>query len=402
MKCIYKPIILDLMRNAAANGSSIAKLIVRELEEDIEIQSKKQINYFDAYYSMENDNNFIQLTACCKDINNPFFPDKDPNAMWKPEHRSAISLTVFISRFESVREAIHRQKTIPETDIQYLRDILGMKPVHIEEWSGAKAIEYAYNGKNYISFGTDRSLANSCMRYDTQSKYCGIFYGDIMKTKILVAIDEDKKIYGRAIIWPEVYFSRYRKSRTLLDRCYYCDRGVLTLMYQYAQEHNFIRKKLNDFCSKDQFCLYTQKEGWVPFTNKAYTIVNVDQESLNKFKGKIPYLDTMSWLHYDINTHDLTLRNTEYADDTIKLLQCTSTSASGEITGSICPICGTYSSRPNHICCETDSLKYVCGILVSMDNIEVDGVLYPKSFLNEDKTLNKYILNNYFINKIGR
>ena len=41
MQWIYKPIILDLMRNAALNGSSIAKLIVKELEEDREENEKE-------------------------------------------------------------------------------------------------------------------------------------------------------------------------------------------------------------------------------------------------------------------------------------------------------------------------------------------------------------------------
>lgn len=410
MKCIYKPIILDLMRNAALNSSSIAKLIVKELEEDREIKSKKHINYFDAYVNKTDEDSYIQFTACCKDVENPNFPDKDPDAMWKSEHRSAVSLTVFISRFESVREAVHYNKTIPETEIQYLRDILGMKPIHIEIWSGAENIEYAYNEKNYIKFGTDHSLSNSCMRYDRNAKYCGGFYGNIVNSKIMVAIDEDKKIYGRAIIWPEVYFSRYKRSKVLMDRCYYVDRGVLTLMYQYAQEHEFIRKTVNSFSDKDKFSVYSKDNGWVSFTNKARIYFNVDQNTISAFSGEVPYMDTFSYLYIESCTNKILFANTDsLSGDYTYIGRFTSTSGGNDISNiRICPICGTVHRLQDGYICSTcksssvDKFKTFGNILISMDNITIDGMIYPRIFIDENGNLKLSALNMLFIDKLKR
>jgi hypothetical protein len=304
--------------------------------------------------------------------------------MWRKENRTELSVDKFVSMFPSCREA-HRTNVITNLDLQYLGDILSSPKLTIEIKGGYETFFKAYTGDNYCENHTDDSLHNSCMREADKANKCADFYENFAGTKILTVTDEMGAIYARAIIWEGVTIGK--EKVTLMDRVYYANRGILSLIYKYAAEQGFIRKEINSYDSRTQFCRFKDNT-WQNFSDVATLKVPVNQWH----KGGAPYMDTMTYLLYDGN--DLMLSNTNDISSTFYMAKMQSTDTIASLQSyRICPVCGKAHTQSSKICskCSSEVGTYE-GILVAKECIDVNGEQVPVIFLEEDKkTLKKWV-----------
>lgn len=65
--------------------------------------------------------------------------------------------------------------------------------------------------------------------------------------KILVLINADELILGRAILWQKCYNRRRKDSFQVMDRVYTTRNSYQVLFHRWAVDNNVIRKKLNSY-----------------------------------------------------------------------------------------------------------------------------------------------------------
>ena len=112
--------------------------------------------------------------------------------------------------------------------------LLSSKEVYEFQIVSGSDISKYYNGEHYI-YG-DSSLNHSCMRGDECSGYFQLYEDNvkmvILKDKIL------DKIYGRAILWPNVdaLINGKKEICNVMDRIYVCRDYLYDAFYEFAKE----------------------------------------------------------------------------------------------------------------------------------------------------------------------
>lgn len=103
-------------------------------------------------------------------------------------------------------------------------------------WKGPQ-IKDAYRSNNYF-FGEDSSnpLINSCMNDELNLVD---FYGFCPTAKILVLLNDEDEILGRALFWVD------SEDRTIMDRVYYVFDKDYFKFIKYAKENGWYYKKNN-------------------------------------------------------------------------------------------------------------------------------------------------------------
>ena len=138
-----------------------------------------------------------------------------------------------------------------------------------------------YKGTNY-THKSRSTMHSSCMRGDDCQEFFDLY---VMELSMLVVLDEDGYVTGRALIWPnmtiEVGGIEY-VNQTFLDRIY----GSPALVHgakEYALEHGWWRKTEQNYCSHEKV-IDPQGEQW--------TGAKLTYKS-NRVYESYPYMDTM-------------------------------------------------------------------------------------------------------------
>lgn len=367
MKCIYTEELKKLIEVVAHNGSHIAKLILKDMEEAPEMTSEQNLNYLDVKYITENNRKEVRFTGCNKDIHNPKFPDKSPDAMWKEQNRIEFTkLDFFFSRFNSVRDLFwncQKDDTLNKMrmETQFFAELLPFPKLYIKELDTEEGIVFGYDGSNYCKHNNQSTLHNSCMRDDVSSPICGNFYKHVCNCKLLVVVDDLNNIYGRALIWPNVHFDYLSQKATLLDRCYTASEVINKMMRNYAAEKGYITKEINSYDSKTQFKFWNNDK-WETF--KCIATVQISQS--DEYSNGVPYLDTFSFLNYKDNK--LYLSNKQYSW-TLGRLDITSHYVT--LSQIICPICGEPTDLKQKICDECFKKYFISPKSKFLDDIYI-------------------------------
>ncbi|MHA1757192.1 MAG: hypothetical protein ACTSVV_10515 [Promethearchaeota archaeon] len=101
-----------------------------------------------------------------------------------------------------------------------------------------------YSEDNYSNLSTSGELHNSCMRYEESQNAIEAY--EIMGkniVKLLVLLDDNKKVLGRALLW---YTIKYNNSdipdnAVYMDRIYAINDNVKEFFINYAEKNNFVR-----------------------------------------------------------------------------------------------------------------------------------------------------------------
>ena len=96
----------------------------------------------------------------------------------------------------------HQSIEIPDNVIEFFANKLkGMYTFtgNIKVVSG-ESIRNWYDGRNYATYNTE-SLGNSCMRHRSCENYFDIYTKNDDKVKMIIALDNENMLIGRAILW---------------------------------------------------------------------------------------------------------------------------------------------------------------------------------------------------------
>jgi hypothetical protein len=178
-----------------------------------------------------------------------------------------------------------------------------------------------YYDHNSYALGSG-TLSNSCMRYDCCQDFFGIYTENPDKVSLVIYLDENDKLIGRALLWnldiPNVKF---------MDRVYTSRDSDVNLFISYAKKNNWCYKKnQNSYSVFDMVCGESTEK---------YNNDNPIKVQLTNYKFTYyPYMDTLLFM-----TNDGLLHNSNKIES-----QYMFKSTSGD--GYYCPDC-----EGNHIQC---------------------------------------------------
>jgi hypothetical protein len=144
-----------------------------------------------------------------------------------------------------------------------------------------------YKEENYFSkhHGT---LGNSCMKEEGKKTF-KIYTENPKKVKLLILIDKDEKIHGRALVWK--LKESPSDTKYLMDRVYTNKDSDVIKFKKFADENDWMYKKFNTS--------YTNQG--VQFIYKGVDVNGVLTVKLDGDFNSYPYIDTMSFLSKEKN-----------------------------------------------------------------------------------------------------
>lgn len=176
----------------------------------------------------------------------------------------------------------------------------------------------------YTSYYSDNgTLGNSCMRYSKCSNYLEIYAKNPDTCQLLLLVDGDDKVHGRAILW-NLHSSSEPGIEKFMDRIYYINEYEISGFQRWAKENGYIYKEENNYrnldgvimpdssvkqikmfvkCSGtfnrfpyvDTFRLYDPKTGILQNDPGRQTSENIGKYILNRTDGDYQQITDMIW-----------------------------------------------------------------------------------------------------------
>ena len=138
-----------------------------------------------------------------------------------------------------------------------------------------------YHEDNYSKIlGTDTNLWGSCMRYESCQSYLNIYVKNSSVCSMLVALDTNGKVLGRALLWVST------DGAKLMDTIYAAE-SLQSAFKKYANDNEYWYKS-SQSCHHETFDMFNGEE------NNKYETISVKLER-GDF-ARYPYLDTMKYL----------------------------------------------------------------------------------------------------------
>lgn len=272
--------------------------------------------------------------------------------LWTSNKRFHVKPGAFVSKiFKNISP---KEVEIFSTLFKNIQSDINMKFLVV---SGSQIYNY-YHYSSYLE--TNGSLGASCMKYDQCQSYLELYTTNPNLVKLLVLLDDNNKLIGRALLWE---FS----DNKIMDRIY----TINDETYQYhfkkwATDNDYWHKKEQKWNNT----LYFEKNGKVDFKELEIKLKNFDFEYY-------PYMDTFKF----IDLKEGKLYN--YHPSGIKFH--TISSAEGKIqSGSVFGIC----EKTKLFYC-SDSINYVPNrdMMVCSD-FTVYSDIYGIYILREDAVYN--------------
>jgi len=138
-----------------------------------------------------------------------------------------------------------------------------------------------YNEKKY--FSRSGSLGGSCMA-DEKKKIFDIYTENESKVQLLIYVDKDDRIHGRAIVWK--LKSSPCEAKYFMDRVYVNRDSDELRFKKFAEDNGFLyKKKMNSYIENNVLFVYKGKDVFGEVTVK-----------LDGDFGHYPFIDTMCFL----------------------------------------------------------------------------------------------------------
>lgn len=404
-KLVIDEKLLSRIKYASMNGSVVATCLLdtikRNRNKNIhESVGNKTANYFDSVLTKSTEisgvfSYAISITYCSKDVNNPKFPDKgNPQAPYFKENRTRTSPVEFAKLFKDVED-----QNFSNEDYQYFHSALLLcSRVRLILSDKMQDIEYAYSDVNYVSKieKSYTTLHNSCMRHTDRDipRNVADFYANVTGSYILMALDEENNVLGRAIVWKDVLINECLGNSSFIDRVYFSYYFLSKMMINYASANNIdFCKMRNDYMSCKSFrslrdMIVVREDGTNHEIKKGNPYDFVCKKVVPQYKWHkkgAPYCDTMYCIYYDEKLGNLAITNTNVGCKC--LVECRSTNGYGEGANyRICPKCGKVHNHGESLCLECESEMKV---YTPLGNILKENVRKYKDFYYPSKLLTK-------------
>lgn len=160
-----------------------------------------------------------------------------------------------------------------------LRSVVGQRDLQLQVVSGDLIAKYYHHSSYSEQCGT---LGQSCMKHDGYGKFLKIYTENPDVVKMLVALDEDNQLIGRALLWEY-------ESHKVMDRIYTTnDENWSYYFKQWANKNGYIYKAKQNWNWTFQFESNGKKI-------RQQLSIKIKNFQLDYF----PYVDTFKWINIE-------------------------------------------------------------------------------------------------------
>lgn len=158
-----------------------------------------------------------------------------------------------------------------------------------------------YNYSTYQTTGFEESPLNkSCMKHDKCDPYFTV-YTDNPNVSLLILLNDEGKLMGRAIVWNGVEMEDGKKI-TFMDRIYYNSEAEVELFKTFAKRKNWWFKVVQSH--RDS----TISNGTISYSDMLkFELPNVGWSRISK-----PYLDTLKYFNNTTGSSSNGFKNSDY------------------------------------------------------------------------------------------
>jgi hypothetical protein len=356
---------LDYVLEQIKDNSEVANLLLKK-RHPIENLVDKHINYI----SISNSDKTRISYLTQERIESLLSAGED---LWTSSKRFHIKAGAFVSKLF---------KDISPREVEKFATLFRNVQTKVEFKFKIVGSDSIMNYYHYDSYRSESgSLGNSCMKYESCQDYLSLYTENTDLVKMLVMIDQNHKLIGRALLWTT-------DDLKIMDRIYTTD----------DEEYQFHFKKWAD----DNGYWYKKEQKWnntLFFESKGKTIYKEISFELKKYKlDYYPYMDTFKFL----NTNNGVISNIPKTINDRTLLS-TDGSTYGHDHLTMCQKSKLFYNYDETTYLDYLSMRVWCGLTVYSD-------IYDTSILKDDATfdnsVNDWIFkdedlnNNVVLNKV--
>jgi hypothetical protein len=198
-----------------------------------------------------------QLKSLINDINgNTQFPRSMVDRIWNEDQQSSQEGPFNSSSRTETKISRLVNKLITDTSyttqdreilVNSIKSVLQASQKTFKVVSGEDIKKYYLASSNYSDGGT---LGNSCMRYSKCSGYLEIYAQNPNVCQLLLLVDGDDKVHGRAILW-NLHSSSESGIEKFMDRIYFINEYEIAGFQRWAKENGYIYKEENNYRNLD-------------------------------------------------------------------------------------------------------------------------------------------------------
>ena len=148
-------------------------------------------------------------------------------------------------------------------------------------------IPYYYDFMNY-AYPDQGQLGASCMRYTPCQRYFGIYEKNPSVCQLLVYVNQDNKVLGRAIVWKLTKKVDGCPAEYFMDRVYCANDSDMIKFKNYAKEQGWVMKNKNTSDLVEMWFFNYNDQIFLSHIN-----VELDFWTFKYY----PFLDTLTYLH---------------------------------------------------------------------------------------------------------
>ena len=192
---------------------------------------------------------------------------------------------------KGIRKIFSSVYNMTEKDVETLSNKLSEKFKFSGEFivvTGKDITKY-YNGNTYAN--NAGTLNSSCMRGSSCQSFFGLYEDN---AKMLIALNKEGKVMGRAILWDKVHTDNYNEPIKLMDRIYGND-ITIEAFKSWAYNNNYFHKAYQNYSDADVVIM--------PNSSKSKVTIEMWIDVKGPYEA-YPYMDTFK--STDDNLYDST------------------------------------------------------------------------------------------------
>ena len=199
----------------------------------------------------------------------------DPSLYWSSSRRFAVKPGSFVTKLF---------KDIPSKEVEKFSNLYrsqANKPSFSFNVVKGEAIREYYH---FESYAFERgSLGASCMKHENCQDYMNIYVDNREQVKMLVMLNQDNRLIGRALLWD---FDSYK----IMDRIYTtCDEDLQFFFKKWATDNGYLYKSEQNWFNTLFFEQIGQKRQELKLSIKL---------THNGYR-RYPYMDTFKFINYE-------------------------------------------------------------------------------------------------------
>ena len=223
--------------------------------------------------------NFISVSSSDRTKLAYLSPDRiesiDPSLYWSSSRRFAVKPGSFVTKLF---------KDIPSKEVEKFSNLYrsqANKPSFNFSVVKGESIREYYHFESYLA--ERGSLGASCMKHENCQDYMNIYVDNHEQVKMLVMLNQDGRLMGRALLWD---FDSYK----IMDRIYTtCDEDLQFFFKKWATDNGYLYKAEQNWFNTLFFEQIGQKRQELKLSIKLN----------NNGYRRYPYMDTFKFINYE-------------------------------------------------------------------------------------------------------